>query len=87
MFGSGWKGIQFKFKLSEKISMKFFQHIENLPLVSHFRSIISSSWAQQLNSGFANWSCSSIMWCMKDENFAQITSPFPLGVEVALQCK
>ena len=58
-----------------------------VPLSNHFRGSIISLCPHLLNSGLSKFSCSSTTWLRNDENLAQITSPLPSCVVLALQYK
>ena len=57
------------------------------PSSSHLRGGISSACAHLLNTGLAKFLCLFITWLKNDENLAQITSPLPVCVVLALQYK
>lgn len=58
-----------------------------IPFVSHFLAGISLPCPHLLNRGSLWPECIFTIWPKKDLNFAQITSPLPLNVDVALQCR
>ena len=58
-----------------------------IPFVSHFLAGISLPWPHLLNRGSLWPECMFTIWPKKDLNLAQITSPLPLNVDVALHCR
>ena len=57
-----------------------------LPGTIHSLSWISW-WAHMLKSGSSRLTCLSMTWLKNDLNFAEIISPFPDGVDVALHIR
>lgn len=65
----------------------YSNHNLYIPFVSHFLAGISLPWPHLLNSGSLWSECVFTMCPKNDLNLAHITSPLPLNVDVALQCR
>ena len=58
--------------------------VQNIPTFNHFLGSMTP-WAHLLNNGSSKPACLFTTWLKKLLNFAQMTLPLPLKVEVALQ--
>lgn len=58
--------------------------VQNIPTLNHFLGSMTP-WAHLLNNGSSKPACLFTTWLKKLLNFAQMTLPLPLKVEVALQ--
>ena len=61
-----------------------YTYSRSIPVFNHFLGSMFP-WAQLLNKGSSKLECLLTTWFINALNFAQITLPLPLKVEVALQ--